>query len=147
MPTLENSVPINAPTDRVFEIAKDAERFPEFMPDVKSLEIIERDGSRVVTRWTGVIPQFRVTVKWTEEDFWDDAEKTCRFKQIKGDFDEMAGIWRFETTAEGTTFHSTVNYEYNIPVLGPLVKKVVHHLMQANVNSAMQAIKRRAEGG
>lgn len=147
MPTIESQVSIAAPIAAVYAIAKDAEQFPTFMPDVKELEVVEREGSRVVSRWIGLIPQFKVTVKWTQEDNWDDAEHLVNFRQLRGDFDEMHGTWSFEETAQGTEFRSVLNYEYHVPVLGPLVKKVVHHLMTANVNSALQAIKRKAEGG
>jgi uncharacterized membrane protein len=147
MPTVENQATINAPIDKAYAVAKDAERFPEFMPDVKSLEVVERDGPRVVTRWVGAIPRFNLTVKWTEEDLWDDAEHTCRFRQLEGDYDSMSGVWRLEEAAEGTLFTSVVEYEYNVPVVGALVKKVIQHLVRSNIQSALEAIKRRAEGG
>jgi ribosome-associated toxin RatA of RatAB toxin-antitoxin module len=74
MPHLANEVLVDAPLDRVYALAKDVESFPEFMPDVESLEIVERsdDGSRTVTRWVGIAKEFRIKIKWTEEDLWDD---------------------------------------------------------------------------
>ena len=41
------------------------------------------------------MPEFRLTVKWTEEDLWDDAARTCEFRLVKGDFTAYGGVWRF----------------------------------------------------
>src|SRR5580658_8105094 len=97
MPHVENEVTVDAPVDRVYALAKDVEAFPGFMPDVESVVVEERstDGSRTVTRWVGVAADFKLKIRWTEEDVWDDAAHTCRFSQVKGDYKAYAGIWTF----------------------------------------------------
>lgn len=147
MPRIELSAQINAPLERVYAIAKDVESFPQFMADLKSLVVLERspDGSRTVTEWVGFVPQFRLNVKWTEEDIWDDQAKTCHFKQLKGDYDRMVGEWRFTESNGGTQFISLLDYEFNVPLLGPLVQKVVQHLVKQNLQGVLNGIKARAE--
>ena len=145
MPTVDTTVWIQAPLQRVYEVAKDNRSFPEFMEDVKSLTIIEEDGPRVVSEWIGVISAFNVKVRWTQEDVWNDQEHTCAFRQLKGDYDSMDGIWAFKEENGGTRFDSTVNYEYTVPALGPLVKRVVHSLVVKNLDGVLTAIKKRAE--
>ncbi|HEU4752645.1 MAG TPA: SRPBCC family protein [Armatimonadota bacterium] len=147
MPTVQNSIQINASPDTVYAIARDVERFPEFMPDVQRITIVEAsdDGRRQVVEWVGLIPSVRLTVKWTEEDFWDDAERTCRFRQTKGDFTEYGGEWRFEPEGEGTRFSSEVHYELEIPTVGPLIRGLVRKIMSDNVARLQAAIKQRAE--
>ena len=148
MPHIENEVVVNAPLERVYALAKDAESFPEFMPDVESLEIIERsdDGSRTVSRWVGIAREFRIKIKWTEEDLWDDTAHTCRFRQIKGEYNEYAGGWTFTQTEDGKCrFASQIDYEYDIPLIGPLLKKVIERLMRDNTQRLLEAIKTRAE--
>jgi ribosome-associated toxin RatA of RatAB toxin-antitoxin module len=145
MPTIDLSIDINAHVDRVYAIAKDVEKFPDFMPDVKELEVMERKENQVVTRWVGVVPKFNVEVKWTEEDTWNDAERTCHFRQLQGDYDHMTGVWKFTESPTGTTFSSTMDYEYNVPVVGPLIRSVIKHLVTGNLQSLLSAIKRRAE--
>src|SRR5690242_13551044 len=87
LPLIQNSTSISAPVDAVFAIARDVERFPDFMPEVQRITVVEvsPDGRRQVVEWVGLIPSFRLTVKWTEEDLWDEEERTCRFRQVKGD--------------------------------------------------------------
>lgn len=146
MPTIETSVWVNAPLEKVYAIAKDNRSFPEFMKDVKSLTIIEEDGPRVVSDWVGVVPQFMLKVRWKQEDVWDDATHVCRFKQLEGDYDKMEGTWTFAEKDGGTQFDSFVDYEYNVPTLGPLVKKVIHAIVTKNLEGVLGAIKERSEG-
>lgn len=147
MPVIQSSIRINAAPGRVYAVAKDVERFPDFMPEVQRINIIESsgDGKRQVVEWVGLIPAFRLKVKWTEEDLWDDVERTCRFRQVKGDFTEYGGVWRFDGDDGGTLFESEVHYELDIPTVGPLIKGVVKKIMTDNVNRLQAAIKQRAE--
>lgn len=148
MPTIQNTLFIAASPDAVYAVARDVERFPDFMPDVQRISVLERseDGSRQVVEWVGTVPAFRLTVKWTEEDLWDDAARTCRFRQVRGDFSAYEGEWLFQSEGEGTRFVSEVRYEMEIPTIGPLIKGVVRKVMSDNVDRLQAAIKRRAEG-
>ena len=145
MATVETTIRINAPLERVYAIAKDNESFPEFMKDVKSLVIIEREPNRTISDWVGIVPTFGLKVRWRQEDRWDDATHTCDFKQIEGDYDSLDGVWNFTDADGGCQFDSVVNYEYNVPTLGPLVKKVIHSIVVKNMENVLQAIKERAE--
>ena len=146
MPTVETSVWIQAPLDRVYAIAKDNRKFPDFMEDVKSLEIVEEDGQRCVSDWVGVVPTFGLKVRWRQEDIWDDAAHTCDFTQLEGDYDSMVGTWKFAEENGGTRFDSTLSYEYSVPGLGPLVGKVIYGIVVKNMEGVLGAIKKRAEG-
>lgn len=147
MPIVETTVHIDAPLDKVYEVAKDNQSFPEFMSDVKSLEIVETDGNRVVSDWVGLVPTFGLKIRWRQEDIWDDSQHVCQFRQVKGDYDKLEGSWRFKEEDGGTRFDSTLEYEYVVPGLGALVKKVVHNLVIKNMEGVLGAIKGRAEGG
>lgn len=145
MPTIETTVWIAKPLADVYEVAKDNESFPEFMHDVKSLTIVEKDGPRVVCDWVGLVPQFMLKVRWRQEDVWDDERHLCTFRQISGDYDKLSGTWQFSEENGGTRFTSVVDYEYTVPTLGPLVKRVIHALVVKNLDGVLNAIKKRAE--
>ncbi|HVL39027.1 MAG TPA: SRPBCC family protein [Fimbriimonadaceae bacterium] len=145
MPTVETTVWIDAPLERVYEIAKDNRSFPEYMKDVKSLTVVEDEGNRVVSDYVGVVPNFMLKVRWRQEDVWEDEAHTCSFRQLQGDYDKMEGWWKFQEENGGTRFDSFLEYEYNVPTLGPLVKKVIHGIVQKNLENILQAIKQRAE--
>ena len=145
MPTVTTSTTINAPLEVVLEVAQDNAKFPEFMEDVISVDIVEKDGGRVVSDWVGVITSFGIKVRWQQEDVWDLEANRCAFKQTKGDYDKMEGVWQFRAEEEKTVFESELEYEYVVPGLGALVKKVVHGIVVKNMESVLAAIKERAE--
>jgi len=149
LPRIESSVLINGDVEKTYALAKNVEAFPEFMPDVKSVTILERsgDGRNLVTEFVGIIKEFKATIKWVEEDEWDDQAKTCRFKLRKGDFKSYSGIWTFESADGGTKFTSVIDFEYDIPMLGPLLKTLVARKMQQNIDGMLAAIKKQVESG
>lgn len=148
MPHIEHSVQIQAPLERVYRVARQVERFPEFMDDLQTLTVLERspEGDRTVTEWVGVIREFKMTLKWTQEDRWSDADYSDHFTLLKGDMDRMEGCWKFTAEEEGwTRFDSVVDYEYSVPLIGPLVKSLIKKKFTANIQATMEAIKRQAE--
>jgi ribosome-associated toxin RatA of RatAB toxin-antitoxin module len=149
MPEITNQIEIAADPETVYRVAREPERFPDFMPDVKSVTVVERsaDGNRQVVEWVGSIPQFHLTVKWTEEDLWDDAARTCTFRQVRGEFKQYEGIWRFDAAPAGTLFESVLQYEIEIPLVGKLIQAVIRKIMLDNVQRLQEALKRRCEEG
>jgi uncharacterized membrane protein len=148
MPQITQSVTISAPIDQVYRIARDVEAFPGFMDDLQSLKIVERsdDGARTVTEWVGLIREFKMTIKWTQEDLWNEAEYRDVFRMLQGDMDSMSGTWQFTSEPDGNTrFDSTVSYEFDVPLIGPMVKNLIKKKMTDNLQATMDAIKRRAE--
>jgi ribosome-associated toxin RatA of RatAB toxin-antitoxin module len=145
MPTITSEITVHADVEKVYALAKDVEHFPDIMADVEKITVLEREGNRTVTEWVGKIRQFNRTVKWTEEDHWNDAERSCAFEQIKGDFSLYRGLWKFEPANGGTRMTLTLEYEYDVPLIGPLIKKVVQKLVKANCDQMLDALKREAE--
>ncbi len=147
MPRIEQRRLITADIERVFAIARDIESFPRFMPDLQSLVVQERslDGCRTVSEWVGLIREFKMTIKWVQEDVWDLEAKRDQFRLLKGDLNRMDGYWQFVAQDGKTLFESVLDYEYNVPLIGPMIKTLIHKKMTENLNSMMAAIQQRAE--
>lgn len=147
MPRIEQSIVIHAPVEKVYAVARDVESFPEFMDDLKSLVLKEQseDGNRTVTEWVGYLKEFKMTVKWSQEDLWNPATHRDDFRLLKGDMDSMSGYWQFTEVDGGTRFDSLVDYEYNVPMIGSMIKNLIRKKMEANLDAQMLAIKARAE--
>jgi len=147
MPRIEQSVTIGAPVEHVYTIARDVESFPNFMADLRSLSVLERseDGNRTVTEWTGLIREFKMVVKWTQEDVWDTAKYRDDFKMLKGDMTSMSGYWQFTGDGGATRFDSVMDYEYDVPLIGPMIKNLIKKKMTDNLQATLEAIKARAE--
>lgn len=152
MPEVEAEIVIPASPARVYELAKDVERFPEFLPNVQQVVVRERAGAtlrageRTVTEWVGLVPEFKRTIRWTEEDIWDDPSRTCRFRSLSGDWDRYQGVWSFEPDSDGTRVRLHISYEYNVPLIGPLIKKLLRKLVARNAEETLEGLRRRALG-
>ena len=145
MPIIEVSVWINSPLEKVYAICKDTPSFPEFMKDLKSVTRVEAEGNRVVSDWVGIIPNFMLKVKWRQEDLWDGEAHICRFSQLKGDYDKFEGTWTFTEEDAGCRLATRLDYEYNVPTLGPLIKGVIRGIVIKNLESMNAAFKEKAE--
>jgi ribosome-associated toxin RatA of RatAB toxin-antitoxin module len=145
MPSVDTSIWISAPMDRVYEIAKDNASYPEFINDVQSVTLVEQEGNRVVADYVGIVHQFRLKVRWRQEDLWDDATHSSKFRQLKGDYDQLEGTWKFDEENDGVRFSQHLDYVYNVPTLGALVSRVIHGIVVKNLENIGTAIKQRAE--
>jgi uncharacterized membrane protein len=141
---VQGSVVIRAPLEAVYAQAKAVEDFPTFMPDLESVEVLERWNGNTLSRWVGLVQGRKI--RWTEEDIWDDAAHRCDFRQREGDFTRYEGHWRFEPVAEGTRTTVEVDFELDIPLAGPLISSLLRTLMRKNVESMLMALKQRLEG-
>jgi len=150
MPRVESALSIYAPLAVVWPLAQDVEKFPDIMPDLISVKVLERERTtpetvRVVTEWKGHIKQFNRTMLWVEEDVWSEEEHTCHFWQVRGDFTEYRGVWKFVDEGDRTEVFLTVDYVFDIPLLGALMKKVLQKLMQDNADGMLASLKTEAE--
>jgi coenzyme Q-binding protein COQ10 len=144
MPFVECTIVIEADAADVYELAKDQERFPEFMPDVESVRILERDGARMVTRWKTLVEE--APIEWTEEDLFDDQALRVDYKLIEGDLDVFEGSWTFVNGEAGRT-HVTlgVEYDFGVPTLAELIGPTLHKKVRENGEMMLAALKREAE--
>jgi ribosome-associated toxin RatA of RatAB toxin-antitoxin module len=150
MPRVTAETTIAAPLEEVWQLAQNVERLPEFIPDLTSIKILETEQTspatlRTVTEWMARIKQFNRNVHWVEEDIWNSEEKVCHFWQIRGDYDEYRGTWKFEPQGESTRAILEIDYRFDIPLLGALIQKVAKKLMQESSDTMLACIKAEAE--
>ncbi len=148
MAIVTSSIEIKGALEDVYSLAKQIEAFPEFMPDVKSVKILEKseDGCRTVSEWVGIVKEFKTTLKWVEEDIWNDTDHTCTFSLVKGDYGKYSGEWKFTDIGGATRWDSVIDFEYDIPLIGPLIKGIIVNKMRENVENMLAALKRKIEG-
>lgn len=135
---------IKAPLPEVFRVAKDVERFPQFMPDVRSIRILERSGPRLTVEWVGVMQGRKI--RWVEEEAWDDAAHRSAFRLVEGDFSKFEGTWTFEAVPEGTSTTLALDYEMELPLAGALLATLLKVLVRKNLESMLASLKSELEG-
>lgn len=143
MAYVEVEIVVDAPAREVYELAKDQERFPQFMPDVESVSVLERDGERVVSRWKTLVED--APIEWTEEDRFDDAATTITYRLLEGDLDVFEGTWSFEDRDGRAHVRLTVEYDFGVPTLAELIGPTLERKVRENSEMMLAGLRREAE--
>jgi coenzyme Q-binding protein COQ10 len=143
MPYVETRIAVAAPARAVYELAKDQERFPEFMPDVETVKVLERFPDRVISRWKTLVEE--APIEWTEEDRFDDAALRIDYALLEGDLDTFEGAWTFEERDGLTHVLLTVEYDFGVPTLAELIGPTLQKKVLENSEMMLRALKVQAE--
>jgi coenzyme Q-binding protein COQ10 len=143
VPFVEVEIVVDAPARLVYELAKDQERFPEFMPDVEMVTTIERHPGRTISRWKTLVED--APIEWIEEDVFDDAALRVDYRLLEGDLDTFQGAWTFEERAGRTYVKLSVEYDFGVPTLAELIGPTLHRKVLENSEMMLAALKSEAE--
>lgn len=144
MSFIEARILINGTPEKIYALAKNMERFPEFMPDVEEVKVLERGDGRTVTEWTTSVEGIPIT--WSEEDIFDDASNTITYRLIEGDLDKFEGAWTFEPVDEGTQVTMTVDFDFGMPTLADLLGPILEVKVKENCEMMLNGMKNEIEG-
>jgi coenzyme Q-binding protein COQ10 len=145
MPYVETSIAIAAPARVVYELAKDQERFPQFMPDVETVVIVERHSDHIITRWKTLVEE--APIEWTEEDRFNDEALRIDYKLLEGDLDKFEGAWTFDERDGTTHVVLGVDYDFGVPTLAELIGPTLQKKVRENSEMMLSALKKQAELG
>ena len=143
MPYVEVTMPVMANAADIYPIIKEMEKCPEFMPDLVSVEVVEREDNATITRWVSNVDG-RI-IKWTERDDFDDTNMHIRYRQIEGDLRKFEGEWVLTPLSEGTEIKLTVDFEFGIPMIAGLLNPILKKKVRVNSENMLKAIKDRLE--
>jgi len=144
MPYVEVTLPVNASREAIYPILKEMEKYPDFMSDLVSVEVLERAGDTTVTKWVSNVDG-RI-IKWTERDVFDDANCHIAYKQIEGDLKKFEGEWILTPVGDTITeIKLTVDFEFGIPMIAGLLNPILKKKVKVNSENMLKAIKERLE--
>jgi uncharacterized membrane protein len=142
----ERSVEIDAPIERVYEIAADIRNAPEWQGSLRDVEVLERDGERrplvVETESDAKVKNVKAVLRFSY-----DEPTSIRWVQEKGDAKSLEGSWTFEDLGAGRTratyaLRSDPGRMLGMLLRGPVEGKVRDFLL----SGAAEGLKRHAEG-
>ena len=113
------------------------------MPDVESIEIIERRSDGVVTKWKTLVED--APIEWTEDDRFDDERIRIDYRLIEGDLEKFEGAWTFEEREGGTFVTLGVDFDFGVPTLAELIGPTLERKVRENSEMMLDALKREAE--
>ena len=143
--TGERSVEIDAPIQRVFDIAADIENAAEWQGSLKDVEVLERDGDGRASLVDTVNDAKVKTVK-NKLSFTYNSPTEVRWRQEKGDVKSLIGWWKFEDLG-GDRTRATYALEVDpgrmlgLLIRGPVEGQVRDFLL----GNAADGLKRTAE--
>lgn len=143
MPYVEVSLQVNADRSQIYPILKDMEKYPEFMADLVSVDVIERKDNTTLTKWVSNVDG-RI-IKWTEVDTFDDENMHISYKQTEGDLKKFQGEWILTPLTAGTEIKLTVDFEFGIPMIAGLLNPILKKKVRDNSMNMLTAIKERME--
>ncbi|MBQ7528866.1 aromatase/cyclase [bacterium] len=144
MAYVERSIEVKCDPCEAYKLASDMASYPQFMPDVQSVEIVKRADHMTVTDWVTEIDGTEII--WTEEDHFDDENLVINYRLIDGDLDKFEGQWIFASSEDGCKITLTVDFDFGIPELIHLIGGVLEIKVGENSDMMLNSIKTRIEG-
>ena len=143
MPTVSVDLTIAAPPASVWEQVKDVEAYPQFMDNVRSVEIVDGgDGTTRTTRWSTLLKGS--VLEWTEVETIDDGALWIEFHQLDGDLDLFDGHWQLTAVSDRETrVELSVAFEIGIPLLAEMLNPVATRALKGNSESMLLEIEAR----
>lgn len=144
MPALERSIYIDGPAQAIYAMGKKIEDYPQFMPDVENVKILERRGNKTVSEWITNVEG--TPIIWKEEDTFHDDALQIDYKLIEGDLEKFEGSWRFISEGSGTKVILTVDFDFGMPSLTELIGPTLELKVKENCDMMLKAMKSKMEG-
>lgn len=126
--------------EEAYRLIRDMERYPEFMPDVDSVEVLERKGNTTVTHWKTSVDG--IHLEWQEFDVFDDENFYITYCQTAGDLRKFEGAWRVRPEEGGALVTLTVDFELGIPMIAGMVNPLLKKKIQENCANMLLAIEK-----
>lgn len=127
---------IEAPIERVFEVAADVEDSPRWQPEIKRAECVERDGEGrqvlVETDTDAKVRTLGATLRFSY-----DEPRGLSWVQEDGDLKSVEGSWSFEDLGDGRT-RATYSMTVDLGrMLGMVIRGPLVDLLRAQIVESM----------
>lgn len=140
MAITEQNVVIDAPIERVFDVIVDYERYPEFLPEMKVVQVVsQHDGVSLVTFELEIIMRIAYTLRLIED----------RPTAVRWSLDNAKmmsandGGWKLEAIDDG---HTRATYGLAVKLRGLIPKSVSTRLLGTTLPDTLNRFKARSEG-
>lgn len=137
------AVLVEAPPDRIWEILKDCESAPEYVPHVERCELVEsrNDGLlqiyRQEVRYAWFLPRFEhvFSLRYRPHSRVD-------VQRVSGPIEHMSGVWRLTPAEE---HHTELTYELELRPGLPVPRFVVGATLRQDIPTVLAEVRERAE--
>ncbi len=143
MPKVEKSIEVNAPPEKVFEALQQVEQFPQFLPYVKSVSVVERTDPDIVLDWAVTAPGVGMEVRWRSRHTLHPESHTVTVKPEGDSIVSLSGEWRAQSSGAGSILIASLEYEAKVP---PMFAGIAQKAVDEIISGWLQGFKKQAEG-
>ncbi|MCE6997195.1 SRPBCC family protein [Saccharothrix sp. S26] len=143
----DNEITIAAPLDLVWSTTNDVEGWPRLFSEYASVEVLERDGDRVVMRLTTHPDDQGRVWSWVSERVADPATRTVTARRLEtGPFEHMRLRWTYHETAEGVRLRWVQDFAMkpDAPVDDAAMTRRINHNSGVQLARIKQLVEERA---
>ncbi|MDU2064785.1 MAG: aromatase/cyclase [Sporomusaceae bacterium] len=144
MPCVKVSQEIAASPQELYLVLSDMEKYPEFMPNLVRVTILEKRKPITISQWVSNVDGRMIC--WTERDLFREEIWRIEYEQIAGDLKRFQGAWQLCEQENGTLVELTVDFEFGIPMLAGLLHPLLKYKVKENSQLMLAAVKKRLEG-
>lgn len=140
MATAQTTEIFNCTPEEFFKVVADFEKYPEFLPEVKSVKILKNDGnSKEMEYSVSLVKTFKYKLKSTEV-----SPSKLDFVFTEGDvFKSMKGSWSISAEgAEKCKVNYTVEATFGMFVPGPMANTLVSVNLPIMIQNFKNRIKK-----
>jgi uncharacterized membrane protein len=143
MATVQKTIHINAPVEKVYGYVDIPTNAPEYWPslvDVRDVEPLPNGGQKY--KWTYKMAGMRL------EGSTEDTERIPNQRTVghsKGGIESVI-TWGFQPEDGGTRVTFNVDYKVPIPVLGKLAEAMIVRQNEREAETLLENLKARMEG-
>jgi len=125
---------------QVFRLITSIEDFPNYMPNVRKAEFIEKTKTGAITKWFVDIDG--LPIRWKQEDRFEFSKFSIYFKAIEGDIEYFEGVWTLQPgPGDSTVVILNVSIRLGIPIFEHVVADVLRAKIQKNFEMMLHAME------
>lgn len=143
MPEVKEEILLTGEFNQVYNLLVDMEQYPEFMSNVKEVNIVKKKEGLQITDWVTKIEGRDIS--WREKDIFHPESYRIDFKQIEGDLKEFSGYWQLKENSEGIVVIFKVNFDLGIPGLASFINPIIKRKLATNAQEMLLAFKNKIE--
>jgi len=140
MPSAEQSIAVNAPIEKVFEMITDFETYPDFQPEIVSAETLKKSTTSAEVAFSmNMIQKVDYILKFKLKK-----PKSITWEFVEGDsiLKDNSGSWKLESLEPNLT---DVTYKMNVELNMWLPTSVIDSLLADHIPKMLERFKERAE--
>jgi ribosome-associated toxin RatA of RatAB toxin-antitoxin module len=139
-----NTIIINAPRKRIYEIVSDLERWPERLPHYRYVRTLRKEGMRDIVAMSarrGIIP-----ISWVSAYEADSETMELRFEHLKKWTKGMIVIWNLTPTRDATRVEIIHTMKFRWPWLAwfaePIIGNFIHNIAGKTLSTFKEIIEK-----